>query len=301
MMVKDTLARIGHSVWELKKRLDENPRDAELRRDFLQFFHNSRQYVEQRNGVLREDRSFLLLQEREAPLCILIHGAGGSPEEMKGLGAHLFDLGYTIYGISLPMSKSSREPREGRSMIRGLFGRRADNWKTGSLKGDNQWSICLSEAEVVLDSLQSYSPNSYLIGFSFGGTIALHLLDRFPVKGAVLISPALFAVRTSRYLVFQALRKIVPAAARNMAPREDTILEFMEMTRKNLNPLKKPLLVIQSSRDPMVSTRGFYLLKRMLDHSKSRLVLLDSDHHVLVDGEESRKVFRLCSDFLRKI
>ncbi len=301
MMAKDTLARIGHSVWELKKRLDENPRDVELRRDFLQFFHSSRMYVEQRNGVQREDRSFLLLQERESPLCILIHGAGGSPDEMKGLGEHLFDRGYTIYGISLPMSKSSRDSQGGDSTRGGLFRRRTGNWKTGSLRGYDQWSICLSETEVVLDALQSYSPNTYIIGFSFGGTIALRVLDKYPVKGAVLISPVLFAVKTGRYLVFQAMRKIVPAAARTVAPREDTILEFMEMTRKSINPLTKPVLVLQASRDPMVSTRGFYLLKRKLEHSKSRLVLLDSDQHVLVAGEESRKVFRLCSDFLKKI
>jgi esterase/lipase len=299
--VKDTLERIGHSVWELRKRLEKNPQDAGLRRDFLRFFHASRLYVEQRNGIPEKDRSFLLLQERESALCLLVHGAAGSPDEMRELGGHLFDRGYSAYGICLPIGRSSREAGGSATARGGFMRRRGGNRKGGRLRGDSQWSICLAETEVVLDALRSYSSTLYIIGFSFGGTIALRLIDTHPVKGAVLISPALFAVRTSRYLAFKAMRKIVPAVARNVAPREDTILEFMEMTRKSLASIKKPVLVVQASRDPMVSTRGFYLLKRTLNNTKSRLVLIDSDQHVLVDGEESKKVFRLCSDFLKKI
>lgn len=299
--MKDTLARISHSIWELRRQLKKNPDDAELRKDFIKFYFESRLYVEQRNGVPGGDRSFLLLQEREAPLCILFHGAGGSPDEMRGLGEHLFGRGYTVYANYLPLSKSTGDSYELGSVRHKLHKRKTGNKRAGILRGENQWSICMSETEVMLDALLCYTPNTYLVGFSFGGTIALHIINKYPVRGAILIAPALYAVKSGRYLVFQVMRKFMPTVASNVAPREYTILEFMEMTIRNLNPIKKPVLVIQSSRDPLVSTKGFYLLKRHLDNTKSRLVLIDSDTHVLVNSAESKKVFGLSSDFLKKI
>ena len=81
--MKDTLARIDHSVWELGKLVAKHPESITLRADFLKFFHESRIFVERKAGGPDADRSFLLLQDHEALCCLLLHGAGGTPAEMR--------------------------------------------------------------------------------------------------------------------------------------------------------------------------------------------------------------------------
>ena len=102
MMVK-TLERITQSVWELRERVRLNPQSYEYRRDMLEFWADSRVFIERRSGVPEPERSFLMLQKRESIGCLLIHGAGGSPAEMRPLAEHLFNRGFTVLGIRLPL------------------------------------------------------------------------------------------------------------------------------------------------------------------------------------------------------
>lgn len=296
----NTLERVNQTIWELQRKVEENPDDLSFRKELLKFFHESRLFSERKSGVPEEDRSFLLLQERESICCFLIHGAGGSPKEMQALGAHLYRLGYTVYAMRLTLDSVSDNSAL-KNSIKVKFRRNKDDKKRRRVVTGNSWSVCLSEAEIIINTLFSYTRGIYIVGFSFGGTIALNLLHDYPVKGAVLVAPALFPVRTGRYMIFQFLRSVLPSAARSLAPREDTIMELMEKTRKDMESMRQPVLVIQSSNDPVISTKGYHTLKRHLKNPKSRSVLLDSDRHVLVGGEEAEEVFRLCGDFIKEI
>jgi esterase/lipase len=297
--VKKTLEHVNQTVWELKKKIAENPENYEYKRNLLQFFHESAAFTEKQNGVPDSDRSFLLLRERESVTCFLIHGAGGSPNEMRQLAERLYSEGYTVYGVSTPL-----RPAPSRSESRrALFNRsRREDPAAANVNGTrfmSTWSECLSTVRIALETVLSCSESTYLFGFSFGGTIALDLLLDYPVRGAVLLSPALYPVRTLRYLAFLSVRKIAPSAARTLAPREYTIIEFMEMTRERLHPIDKPVLVIQARNDPVVSPRGFSMLEKTPFGSDSRFVMLDSSRHVLVDGAELEKISSLSTEFIR--
>ena len=297
--MKDTLARINHSVWELNKLIAKNPDSFTLRADFIKFFHESRVFIERKRGIPEGDRSFLYLQRREALCCLLMHGAGGTPAEMRALGDHLFKAGYTVYGMRLALetegNHSSAAPSLGERLRWGGFKKKKAKPKSGY-----NWERCLVDAEIVLGALLSFSSNTYAVGFSVGATVALNLLQKFPLKGAVLIAPALFPVKDGRYVAFRLVRTVAPFAAKGITPREYALLEFLKKTRASLKSVQQPILVIHGAREKIVSSRSLHYLKGIATNPKSRFELLDSDRHVLVKGDDAAAVFRLCTDFLRE-
>lgn len=299
--MRDTLARIDHSVWELGKLIAKNPDSISLRGDFLKFFHESRLFIERKTGVPEQDRSFLLLQNREALCCLLLHGSGGSPAEMRPLAEHLFKQGYTVYGIRLALGGEENHSLQG-STRRGSFHWRALLQKRNGKRRDGyNWERCLCDAEVVLGTLLTFSANTYAVGFSFGGTIALNLLQKAPLKGAVLISPALFPAADGRYLTFKVVRSVAPFAAKGIVPKEYSLVQFLERTRARLKAVKQPILVVHASRDRIVSPKSLHYLRSISSNPKSRFELIKSDRHVIVKGDEAAQVFKLCGDFLREI
>ena len=295
--MKSTLAKINQTIWELRQEVRRQPGNAVLRRDLVKFFHESMHYAERRDGIPEEERSFLLLQKRESICCLLIHGAGGSPGEMRELGNYLFRQGFTVYAMRLPLEippdASARRTLESRP------------WWNGRRKKNaidvNHWNISLSEAGIILDTLLAYNSSTYLVGFSFGGTVALNLLNTYTPMGVILIAPAIFAMRSGRYLFFQFVRKVLPPAARNVAPRENTVLDLIERTRRRLKSIEIPVCAVQASDDQLVSPKGITFLKSRAHNSKSRFHLLPSGGHLLISGDTGHEVFDICGDFIREV
>ena len=290
----NAFVNINQTLWEVHKKLQRHPGNPDLRRELLKLFFESAQYLERRNRIPEEERSFLLLQERESLCCMLIHGGGGSPREMRPLGNHLFENGYTVYGIRLPLEVHQNTPVRRFPRAPFQLKRRVQNGAPLS------WSTCLSASEVALETLMEYTPNTYLFGFSFGGTIVLNLIQRYEVKGAVLIAPAVIPLATTRGILFRALRKVARPAARRIAPREDTMLDLMERTRANFKTVQQPILVVQAADDPIISMKGFNLLRGKAANARSRFVRLERGGHLLVDSDAGRDVFTMCSDFIKE-
>ena len=282
--MKNTLEKLHQSIWELRMCVEDGTAGPAHRRDLARFFHESRLFVERRARIPQVDRSFLMLQESESDCVILLHGAGGSPEEMRGLGEHLFRLGFSVYAQRLPLEKIGDEESDPAHA-------RAINL--------NRWSACLAEMSIAVETLVACFPHTWIAGFSFGGTLALNLLREHPLRGGVLIAPALYPRRSLRYVGFRVLRRLRPALARRRYPRETTVVELMEQSRTNLARIEMPLLVVQAARDPIVSRRGFDHLRRALPGETYRFLLLDSDRHVIVRGEDGSEVARLVGEFIR--
>jgi esterase/lipase len=294
----NAFTNINQTLWELHKKVKQQPGNLRLRKELLRLFLESAQYMERRNHIPEEDRSFLLLQERESLCCMLVHGGGGSPREMRPLGDHLYEHGYTVYGIRLPLN--AQQDASGRKS-----GYRtspsAFQWKKRVQNSlPLSWSTCLSVSEIALETLMEYTPNTYVFGFSFGGTLVLNLMQRYEVKGAVLISPALVPLATTRSILFRALRRVIRPVARRIAPKEDTMLDLMERTRSAFQTIQQPLLVIQAADDPIVSMKGFELLRSKAANPRSRFERIEHGGHVLVGSDVAQDIYTMCSDFIKE-
>jgi len=62
-MMAKTLERINQSVWEIRERVLLNPGNFEYRMELLNFWIESKIFIERRGGVPEPQRSFLMLQK----------------------------------------------------------------------------------------------------------------------------------------------------------------------------------------------------------------------------------------------
>ena len=89
--------QINRTIWEIEQLLKEKPRDFSLRRELLRTHFLQRYEFDRSFHVPRDDRSFLFLQEDRAPAYVLLHGAMGTPAEMRDLGNYLYSKGFTVF------------------------------------------------------------------------------------------------------------------------------------------------------------------------------------------------------------
>jgi len=293
---QNALARISRSVWELNEKVRENPENYELRRDLLEFFHESRIYLERKHGVSEEDRSFLLLQKKEAICCFLLHGAGGSPREMRELGNFLYSLGYTVFAPRLNIGEFDNE-KSSKTRILVRLGKNKIKGRE-KLKQVASWGGMLSDIKTAFEVALTYDPNTIAFGFSFGGAVALDIARRYKLQKAVLISPALVIKKMGRYLFFKTLKKLSRKIAMRISPAEFLVIDYIDNIKNSLGPIDSALLVLLGRRDPVISAGVVKMLRKLSTNEKSRFVLLDSSRHVIVNGEESREVFEYCREFL---
>ncbi len=298
-----TLERINQAVWELKEQVRLNPEIYDYRKDMLDFWTDSRIFTERREGVPEPQRSFLMMQKKESVGVLLIHGAGGSPEEMRPMAEYLFRQGFTVLGIRLPLDPNYSDTGFV-EYTRAIFSKSGGKRGNGrGVNGNGSWSACLAQAEVALDTLLAYSPDSYVAGFSFGGTLALNLMQKFPVKGTILLSPGLFPMSGTRFAMFWTARRFMPGLTKKAMPVRCMMLDMIERTRSNIGsgPIDNPILVIQAADDPVISARGYQFLQKRSSSPRSKFILLSGGGHVIIGGEGAAKVFGYCGDFIKGI
>ena len=101
--------------------------------------------------------------------CLLLHGFTNSPFEMKVMGEFLNRQGYTV---SIPL-------------IPGHGTTPADLRKT-------KWTDWYEGSKVELFELRKKYKKVYIVGFSMGASLALHLSAHYEVNGVITLAPVLY-------------------------------------------------------------------------------------------------------------
>ena len=110
--------------------------------------------------------------DRRKTGCLLIHGFGGSPFEMEPLMDPLESMGCLVRNILLPGHDTT-----------------PDAWSRTSFK---DWK---GHAEAEFLRLQQGADDVFVMGLSMGGSLALHLAQRFDLAGVVAISAPVWLYR----------------------------------------------------------------------------------------------------------
>jgi len=159
--------------------------------------------------------------------CLVLHGFGGSPAEVRPLVDGLAARQFTVCAPVLPGHGPGAAD---------LGSTRFRHWIRG--------------AEAALDQLRAGCAEVHLVGFSMGGLIALHLAARHPVGSVCTLAapiladdPARIGGRLARYLgdpapVMPALRSLVRLA---------------RLTRRQLGRVQVPVLAVQGDRDDWIA------------------------------------------------
>jgi esterase/lipase len=254
--------------------MEKKPKSFRLRKEFLRTHFLQRYEFDRSVHIPRDDRSFLFLQEGPASVCLLYHGAQGSPAEMRELGSYLYSRGYTVYC-----------PRFSRVDIK----ERMVSWES--------W---VTDAETSLKVVMEYSPHVHLVGLSLGATFSIILSGAHRPSTLVLLAPAIYQKFKLKERFYALGRKLLPTLFFRLAGWHGEVIKAMEHVRNAPRQIEQPVLALQAMDDIRLSTRGLKWIRTCATHAQSEVVLLPRGSHTLTRGSAKEEVFQRIYAFLQK-
>jgi len=226
--------------------------------------------------------------------CLLIHGFTGTPQEMRRLGQFLNTQGWTVQGV-LVAGHGTTEQELART-----------RWQ--------DWTRSVSEA---MDELAGSCRQTFVIGQSVGGALALHLASHFPVSGVVAMATPLVTDLKLLCLarVVKAIRPYRKKGPSNILDPEslktrvayqywpnagnEQIVRFCRHLRDDLPEIRCPALLIHSRQDKTVSPEMMPRLYELLRSRQKTMVWLENSGHVVTEDYERDRVYALVSDLVQ--
>lgn len=229
--------------------------------------------------------------------CLLIHGFTGSPAELRPMGEHLHQRGLTVSAPLLP----------GHGTSPGELARA--KWQ--------DWHRCV---ETALEALQRRCTEAFVVGFSLGAVLGLHLAANCAFSGVVLLAPALW-VRDWRSSFAPLLRFLVREVHKDPNPEHADLTDpeaykrfwsydvyptqavhqlvlLQRRVRSELPRIKMPTLIICSTRDMSVSPRSGPRIHQRVASVDKELVVFGNSGHGLVADTEREAVFQKVCDWV---
>ena len=247
---------------------------------------------------------FFFLGDPSKPACLLIHGFTGTPKEMRWMGEHLNQQGYTCLGIRLAGHATHPE-----DMIRSKF---------------TDW---IASVENGFHLLRGITDNIYLAGLSMGGILALHMSAQFAprVNGVIGMStphslprdyPIWFLQAASIFVKFRPKSSEKPGSGwfdknayeehisyprnpvRSIVELKKLILEMREALPK----IDVPVLLMHSKDDTYVLPENMEHIYASLVNARDKTKLyITGSGHVLTRDAAREQVFQSTLEFIQRI
>ena len=267
--------QINRTIWEIESLLQKRPKDRKLRAELVRTHFLQRYEYDRSLHIPRDDRSFLFLQDGEAPAMLLIHGAHGTPAEVRELGNFLHGRGFTVFCPRL-----SRFDLKNRMV---------------------SWESWVTMSENALTTLLQYTPRTSIAGLSLGGTVATILERLHPIESLVLLAPAVYTRMGIKARFYATMRHVTPTIFYKVAGWNGEVVKAIDYLRKTVKEISTPTLVLQARDDHLISTRGLNSMRKWVTHDASEVVLLPHGSHAITRGKAKEEVFDRIYDFTQKI
>ena len=224
---------------------------------------------------------------------LLIHGFTGSPSEMRYLGEFLSDKGYTVKGVLLKGHGTSI--------------------KDMAKSGYRDW---IASAEQGYQELSAQCSEVFVVGFSMGGALALHLAQKKDIKGIVSLSTPIRILNRQYYIAMLVkYLKFITGRQQKLVKQKDpfiisydktplkSIIDFLQLinlVKADMHKVEQPILIMQSYGDGTVHpSSANYIYKRIGSTDKSIIFLHNSGHVITCDCEKEQ-VFEEVHSFISK-
>ncbi|MDQ7032477.1 MAG: alpha/beta fold hydrolase [Desulfonauticus sp.] len=240
--------------------------------------------------------------------CLLLHGFGGSPFELKELESFLQNHNISTLLPCLP----------------------GHNTNVNDFAKTN-YSHWLAKAKACLRQLQQDNKPVVVVGFSMGGTLALNLAQEDKVDALIIIAAPVFLTRIFPPLasdwrlffvpILKHIKPFFPVKASNPQSRQiapwqgyegcvalwplDSFLKNMKIVKQHLNKITCPLQAIYSITDKTVPLENAYYILRHINSSLKQLCLLKireniTSAHMLPTHQETKLfVFHNVLEFIK--
>ncbi len=221
------------------------------------------------------DHGFFLSGPDRADACLLVHGSAGTAGDMRLLGEYLHGRGYSVLGVALPGHEA----------------------RPAELAGVG-WKACYATVREAWQALRAEYRRVHVIGFSFGGTLTLHLAAQEPVESLVLLAPALFVhFRPEGVITF--LVGLIPGTRAQARVRWYVGLGgFLRVVAGNLPRIDCPLLAIHAADDPLVQVKSSLAVCRRVSGRERQLKVLPHGGHLLPHGDAREEVWQAIGEHL---
>jgi len=224
--------------------------------------------------------------------CLLVHGFGGTPREMREYGRYLASLGITAAGVGLT----------GHALAAGQPCR-------------VPWRRWVADVEKEMLRLQDEGRTVYLCGLSMGGSISLYLAARYAPAGVITVCTPVY-INLMRHLpsVCRFLRRldreiwldIHSARARAAHIGAESVnplwglelLALLRQARRGLSGVKAPLLMFQALEDRTIPPENALLIYRSVSSRQKEIVWLDDSGHVATEDHQKQLVFERTGEFI---
>jgi carboxylesterase len=209
--------------------------------------------------------------------CLLLHGIGGSPAELRGLGEHLAGRGYTVLGARLAGHGASPQ-----SYYR------------------SRWADWMASAEAAHDELAARCGRVAVIGFSLGGVLGLQLARRRPIDGLVTMGSRILG-GDWRFTWSPLLRHLLAWRDPSLGPLAE-LRALIARTRSALPLIKAPALVMHGRDDRVIRPENAEAIMAGLASPRKELVWWDdTGHHMLVEGPHRLAIYARIAGFISEM
>ena len=270
---------------------------------FLRAYHHFKIFrIKRRNyehyPIMKGGRPFLY--KRGHIGILLVHGFTSTPQEMRSLGQYLAKRDITVY---CPLLK--------------YHGTVVEDLVKGKLPVWNEQIIR------EMEFLKKHCEQVYIGGNSFGGNLAFLYASSHRVQGIVSFGTPIFWKREriykyvyyllKQFKVFQ--KKKYPSQRDRVDPRvikkkvhypkiplpaASEVIKSASWTKKILEHIKDPLIIIQSTADHIVDKRTPGYIYDNVASTKKRLIWINDSYHVVLVDKYKEKVFEETYSFIKE-
>lgn len=218
--------------------------------------------------------------------CLLIHGFGGSTEEVRPLAQHLEAEGYTVACPSLKGHTGKR---------RDLRGVTCEDW--------------IASAREEMMELRKKCRTIYMIGFSMGGLIAFHLAREYTPVAIVTLNSPIYYWDIKRVLlnIFEDFRsKRFTHTTRYWHSLGKLPLNalfhfrlLLSKTKPLLKEIQCPVFVVQALEDDTVRKSSANYIHGHITSEHKQLRFYTGSGHLILWSKAAESVIKDVTGFIR--
>ena len=271
------LQQLSLSAWEIEHSRDIEAPARAVRAATLRVHESLSAEMDKWSDVDPDKRTQIRVRPDAEEAVLLIHGSTGHPGDLRGVADHLYERGFTVCNVLLPGHghESAGPP-------------------------DVLWKACLNEVELRYGILARVYDKVHVVGFSFGGALALHLAAKEKPASLVLLSAALnpYVGFRTRLMIMLGLHRL-PFIRRRLGWNLE-VFDCMDKAKSLVGKLRLPIYAAHCDDDERIDSSSLRLLQRKAKHRASRFRLYPKGGHMILEAHGRDSLNAEIGEFLKR-